>query len=128
MNPNERHSMTTATAERMVTLVAQTIGHVLRDEMTTEEMLRAAMKEARDHWIVTDENQRLMGAIVCVSLRLMKMPERAEDMENLRREVKTLQALSGIMSGLPIDLAQIEAPEKAFGLGKMWNEIKGVTP
>jgi hypothetical protein len=111
-------------AEKMVMIVAQTITPKIEGEASTEDMLRAAMREAKDHWMVTDENQRLMGAIAHVTMLLLKMPDRAEDLENLRREVKMLQALSGIMSGMPIDISRVEAPEKAFGLGKMWNEAK----
>lgn len=108
----------------MTAIVSQTIGTNITPEMSTEEMLRVAMKDAKNHWMVTDENWQLMGAIVHVTMRLMKMPDREADLENLRREVKMLQALSGIMSGMPIDIERIKVPEKVFGLGKMWNEIK----
>jgi hypothetical protein len=121
--------MTTMNAgEKMVMIVAQTITPKITSDMTTEDMLLAAMKEAASHWMVTDENQRLMGAIAHVTLLLLKMPDREEDLENLRREVKMLQALSGIMSGMPIDISRVEAPEKAFGLGKLWNDAKARTP
>ena len=87
---------------------------------TVNDKLRAAMKVAHRHWMVTDPDQQLRGALAAVLLDCAP-----DDKERLTKEVRALSALSAGTSGLPIDFAALDLPEKPIGVLKLWHETTG---
>src|SRR3990172_7035083 len=92
-------------------------------DRSTPNLLRAAMKATHNHWMVLDEDVQFRMAVGAV---LLVAPE--EDREILTGELKSLQILSAIMSGVPVDIASVKIPEKSFGLMKMWHQVKQIEP
>ena len=92
-------------------------------DRSTDNLLRAAMKATYHHWMVTDEDVQFRMAVGAV---LLVAPE--EDREILTGELKSLQILSAVMSGVPVDIASVKIPEKSFGIMKMWHQVKQIEP
>ena len=86
---------------------------------TLEEKLTAAMNAARNHWMVLDEDKQFRGAIGAVMLLVDN-----ETRERIELEMKSLNALSAMLSGVPIDIERVEVPEDPIGLLKMWKDLK----
>ncbi len=88
-------------------------------EDTLEDKLTAAMNSARNHWMVLDEDKQFRGAVGAVMLLVDD-----EDKHRLELEMKALNALSALMSGVPIDIDTIEVSDDPIGLMKMWKDLK----
>ena len=86
---------------------------------TLEDKLTAAMNSARNHWMVLDEDKQFRGAVGAVMLLVDDETKR-----RLELEMKSLNALSAMISGVPVDIEQIEVSEDPIGLLKMWKELK----
>jgi len=82
-------------------------------------IVEAAMSKARNHWMCTDENKQLHGAISGVFLALGEMG-REEDKAQLLAEYKALIALnSGNMTELIRWAGKVDEP---LGLISMWKK------
>lgn len=86
---------------------------------TLEDKLTAAMNSARNHWMVLDEDKQFRGAVGAVMLLVDD-----ETRERIEIEMKTLNAMSAMISGVPIDIERVEVPEDPIGLLKMWKDLK----
>lgn len=85
-----------------------------------EAMSRACMKQAVNHWMVTDDGQRFHGACVAIY-------ELADDTmkERVKHTLDMLRGLSAASSGLPIDFSQMMAGDvEPLPLVKWWQEVK----
>lgn len=81
-----------------------------------------AMKEAQNHWLVTDEEERFKSA--CGALLLIADEENKNRLEN---ELQGLRAISSMQSGVPVDLEAMMKQmdtKKFFGLTKIWRDLK----
>ncbi len=84
--------------------------------------LKKAMKLAKHHWLVVDEDQCFRCAIGAVLLG-------ASDEEKivLQQEMEMIKALSSAISGVPVDFGEVFEKfetEKFYGLIGMWKEIR----
>ena len=86
---------------------------------TLEDKLIAAMNETRNHWMVTDEDKQFRAAVGAVML-LVDDDTRYQ----IELEMKTLNALSAMISGVPVDIENIETPDEPIGLMKIWKELR----
>jgi hypothetical protein len=84
------------------------------------EKVAAAMKVTCNHWMLTDDTLRFKAAvggaiIACTS---------SEDRERLVKEMKGLNALSALLTGVPVDFDKVEISENPIGLMGLWGNIK----
>jgi len=82
------------------------------------DRLLAAMKKTKNHWLVTNEDERLQAAI-CATV----MESNEDDKKVIGDEWQALRRLSLVFSGAG-SIADIEAPKKTIGIFKMWQELK----
>ncbi len=83
--------------------------------------IKSAMNAAQNHWLVVDEEERFKSA--CGALLLIADEENKEIME---QELKGLQSISAMQSGILVDLeATMQmGTKKFFGLMKIWRDLK----
>ena len=93
---------------------------------SVEELLKAAMRRTKDHWMETSEEGRFKAA-VAAALALAS----PEDRTRIEDALKPMQALGALMGGLPVDMVALEQQvggwEKLIPLRKMWDAIKAET-
>jgi hypothetical protein len=101
-------------------MVAITEGReACRGEKKLKDRLLAAMKCLKNHWLVTNEDERLRLA-VCATM----LESNEEDVKILQDEWKALRALLDILSGKGGSAGDIKIPEKSVGIVQMWKEMK----
>jgi hypothetical protein len=71
---------------------------------TTEDRLRAAFKVARNHFMAPDDSTALVAGLCAV--HAISTPE---EQERIVRAKKAIDALSALISGVPVDLEAVEA-------------------
>lgn len=101
----------------MFALVATECREAIKNEATLEGRLRAAMKVAKHHWMMPDEDTKLKGAVASVY--------EVSDEETKARievELKSLQYLSAMLAGVQVDLNSIPKLENPIGILKLWQE------
>ena len=97
---------------------------------SVEDMFRAVIPKARNHWAVLDENEQFKGAIGAVILALIEQ-EKDEDKERVTTEMNMLNAMSAATRpGVSLNLEAIVKEDfKPIGLLKIWRELaKEETP
>ena len=90
-----------------------------------EDKARAAMRVAKDHWMVLDQDIQFRGAIGALLIHYGKdSPEYkriASELDSLRKLSAILQAAQ---AGLSVNLSEDDVPKhEPLGLMKMWHEI-----
>lgn len=87
-----------------------------------EEIIKASMKCAHSHWLVTDENERFAASLEGAARVLQeKNPEAFEKMVLSVEAMKALnEVLAGNLSGIE-RFAELE-PGSVFPLQAMWQE------
>lgn len=90
----------------------------LKAAETIEEKFKVAFKGAKDHWMFTDEDDQYAGGI---GAALISMSE--EQREEVSVELKALQALNSLMSGVPVDMEAVVMPDNAIGIVGLWREV-----
>lgn len=98
-------------------------GTAIENDMTTEQMLKAAMTQAQDFWLATDDDTRFRGAVGAVMKALGK---EHEDYRHIADEMESLSKVSAMLtatqSGLTVEPPELTEPK--FGLMKLWREAK----
>lgn len=89
-----------------------------KDERTLEKKLKASMNVTKNHWMLTNEDDRFRAAIGAVLLLSNEV-----DKERIVKEMEQLKILSLIMSGASVDFMKFEKLENPIGLMKMWGDI-----
>ena len=97
------------------------------DEPDLIERVKACMRRANDHWMVTDEEEQFKGALAAA----MVLSETG-DQERIKSSLKPLQAIGALMSGVPVDLERVlreqeeakESGHEPIPLRKLWGDIK----
>jgi hypothetical protein len=84
-----------------------------------KKRLVAAMKAVSDHWLVTDENERLRAAICAVCAE-----SNEDDAKIVMDEWNALLLLADILAGRA-RAENVKIPEKRIGIMDMWNKVKG---
>jgi len=83
-----------------------------------EDILKAAMKATKNHWMVANEDEQFQAALAA-TLCLCK----DEDKERFEKEVRNLKILSSALSGVPVDWGATEEIENPIGIMDIWNKI-----
>lgn len=79
--------------------------------------LKAAMKIAKSHWLVTDDGKRFecaVGAVLC--------SVEGEDEARLLAELECLKVVSAMINGISVNLDEVPTPKNPIGLHKLWKE------
>ena len=92
---------------------------------TLEDKAQAAMKKAKDHWMVLDKDTQFRGAIGAL---LIHYGKDSPEYERISQELDSLRKISAILQaaavGLSVNLSEEDLPKhKPIGLMKMWQEI-----
>jgi hypothetical protein len=106
----------------MVSFVAQTIDDDFKKETSLEDRLRVAMRAASKHWMVTDRDTQLKGAVIAVMTHATPEEQNRikRSLEAPRNVAATLKAL---VAGVPVDLSRVEAPDAdVIPFGALWRE------
>ena len=97
----------------------------IKDGMTTEEMLRATMKQAQDFWLSVDDDVRLRGAIGAV---LQHIGTDHDDYDDLVQSVESLKKAAAILgalqAGVMVDISEADAEPPKYKLMEFWREAK----
>lgn len=110
---------------KIVLIAAVEAEHAAKDAGgTLENRLRAAMQATANHWMATDEGDQFNAAMEGCARTCDP-----DELERMEAEMRRLQRLSGLLSGLPLDWDQIAAEQEAetaepIGAQKMWREVK----
>jgi len=86
------------------------------------EIIKDAMKQAKNHWLVTDQEEQFRSA---VGATMMVCND--ENRRILEDELKGLRIISSMQSGVVVDIEATMAgmnPKKFFGLMKIWKELE----
>jgi hypothetical protein len=93
-----------------------------------EDRLKASMKLAKNHWLVTDEDERFKAAVGAV---MQSYGPGSPEWTQLETELKALAQVSSMINsaqvGLSVGLDSIELPPEDFkpiGLLRMWRETE----
>lgn len=97
----------------------------IKDDMTTEEMLRATMKRAQDFWLSVDDDVRLRGAIGAV---LQHLGADHDDYNDLVQSIESLKKAAAILNaltaGVMVDISEADAESPKYKLMEFWREAK----
>jgi len=102
-------------------LAIKEIASKLDRNASLEIRLKQAMREALNHWLVTDENEQFNCAIGAVLLTASQ-----EEKDKINQEMRFLKALS---AGIPVDWEKILIEmqnQKPIGLLRLWEETKNL--
>ena len=102
-----------------VSLIEAENRDALKAAATAADKLRVAFKGARDHWMLTDEDEQMRGAIGAALHHMTP-----EDRAHVETELKALQAISAATRGLPINFEAVVIPENPIGILKLWADAK----
>ena len=102
----------------LIMLVMMEARTAIKPEDSLEDRCRAAMKAAKGHWMVLDENLQFQGAVAAV-LETANEEEEARIMDSLH----ALKTLNALLNGVSVDLDGYEAPTNPLGLNKIWQEV-----
>ncbi len=93
----------------------------LDKEAPVKERLKHAMKLARKHWLVTDEDAQFRAAVGAVVVTVSP-----EEKEIIMGELYFLKCLGAAVQGVPVNIVGIimDRPKDAYGLRGLWNEVK----
>jgi len=86
-----------------------------------EDRLKKAMKLAKNHWLIVDEDEQFKSAVGAV---LLKASE--EERQIINQEMRILGALSAAQAGIPVNIEAVlpDDVKKSYGLVKLWKETK----
>ena len=85
-----------------------------------EDKIDAAMNATVNHWMILDETKQFQAAVGGLILSV----EDEKTRERITKEMKSISALSAVMSGVPVDLEQVDIDFEFLGLLKRWKELK----
>ena len=101
-----------------IAIVAAECKHAAEGKETLEERIQAAFDVARNHWLITDDNERFQGGVAAI-YELSDEDTR----ERIKQEMDSLRTLSAMLSGVPIDFDRFNDQTKELkpiGLMKKW--------
>ena len=104
--------------DNLIMLVMMEAGSAIKPDDSLEDRCRSAMKAAKNHWMVLDEDSKFKGAVAALY-------EQANEDEKVRikAEFDSLKFLSAMLNGVPVDFDAIEPLENPVGLNKIWREV-----
>ena len=110
-----------------IMIMSAELRHLAEKHETIEEMFRAVVPSAREHWMVIDEDEQFRGAIGAVLLALQEKGREGE-MERITKELNMLKAVSLIGTpGVNVNLGDImEDGFEPIGMLKIWKEAADV--
>ena len=85
-----------------------------------EEKIDAAMNATINHWMILDEDKQFQAAVGGLLLSVKD----EETRERITKEMKSIRALSAAISGVPVDIEQVDIDFEFLGLLKRWKELK----
>ena len=106
-------------------VVAECKPEVERTTGSIEDKAQAAMRVAKDHWMVLDRDVQFRGSIGAL---LIHYGKDSPEYERIASELDSLRKLSAILqaaqAGLSVNLSEDDVPKhESLGLLKMWQDI-----
>jgi hypothetical protein len=90
---------------------------------SAEELLKAAMRRTKDHWLETSDEGRFKAAIGAALM--LAAPD---DKERIEKAVEPLKMLGAMVGGIPVDLVAIESRlgewKDVIPLQRLWLDVK----
>lgn len=83
-----------------------------------ENRFKAAMRATRGHWMATDENDQLYGAIGAVYATATE-----EEKLRITDELEHLKVLSAVLTGVPVNFEAVTPLENPIGIMSLWREV-----
>lgn len=85
------------------------------------ERIKKAMRAAKNHWVVTQEEEQFRGALGGAMLA-----SDDTDQERIKASLLPLQALAAAIQGVPVDFERVlsDDPDKLIPLRKLWDEVQ----
>lgn len=106
-------------------LAASLIEAEARDEIkkaeSLEDKVKAAFAVSRDHWMFTDEDTQFMGGIGAV---LIQLEEGTPEHSRYMKSIETLRNITAMLSGVPVNFENFEAPKDPIKFVQLWREGK----
>lgn len=90
-----------------------------KDAPDLDSRIQAAMKAAKNHWLTADENKQFGAAVAAI-----RDLSDDETKERIDEELRGLQALSALLSGVPVNMEAVSMATEPLGLMKIWKELK----
>ncbi len=84
-----------------------------------EDRFKSAIKQAKNHWLVTNEDDQLKMAIGAVLVTATE-----DEKERINKELDTIRTMNAAIGGVPIDLESLDMNYEPIGILKLWGEIK----
>lgn len=84
-----------------------------------EDKIDAAMNATINHWMILDEDKQFRAAVGGLILSVDE-----EIRERIKKEMESIRAMSAMMSGVPVDIEQVDVDFEFLGLLKRWKELK----
>jgi len=109
-----------------ILIMSAELKHLAEEHETIEDMFRAVVPEAHNHWMIIDEDEQFKGAVGAVLLALQEKG-RDDDMKRITKELQMLRALSLIGTpGVSINFGDIlDEGFEPIGLMQIWKEKLG---
>lgn len=108
--------------ETSILIAAATARDMVDTSKPLEEQFRVAMNITKDFWMTTEEDVHFRGAVFAV---IQANKDNPDVTERINIEMKSINALSALMGGVPVDVERALPPEshKPIGLLALWREI-----
>jgi len=93
----------------------------LKESDSIKDRLTMAMRLAKNHWVVTKEDEQFRCAVGAVLLTAS-----VEEKAIISQEMNMIKSLSSAISGVPVDFSAVferADTEKFYGLLPMWKEM-----
>ncbi len=87
-----------------------------------ENRFRTAMIQAKNHWLVVDEDGQLRAAIGAVLVTATE-----DEKERIHAELDVIKALSAATTGVPVDFDALKMSGNPIGILNLWRELKEKT-
>ena len=108
-------------SDNLILLVMAGARRAINPDQSLEERLRASMGACKNHFMVNDEDTQFKAAVAAVH----ELSTDEDERRRIRVELNGLAALSALLSGVPVDVSQVETNDEPIGLSKIWREVVG---
>jgi len=111
--------------DKRLNLFASIIGMALKDIKEFKPLVKRAMVASFEpdySWMITDDDTRFKSAVAAIYVKASE-----EDRERIMHEMKTLQSLNAVMSGVPVNMERLADEASRFesiGLLSFFKEAK----
>lgn len=104
-----------------VSIIESEARDAMKQAVSLEDKFRAAFKVAKHHWMFTDENTQFRGGIGAVGI---SVGVESEEYSRIKSEMTAINSVNAMLSGVPVDLTQIDPGYERIGIMEIWRGIE----